>query len=94
VPLRVPALHERREDIPLLVEHFLAGEPDAPAVPQAVMDKLVARPWLGNVRELKNLVERATLLGWDDVAAAAETAGVSESYLRRIYKKTGVGGGG
>jgi DNA-binding NtrC family response regulator len=66
VRLHMPALCERREDIPLLVEHFLRqlgyGGPAAAVVPPLLMAKLVCHPWPGNVRELRNVVE-ALLLG-------------------------------
>jgi len=60
VPLSLPPLRERREDIPLLVRHFLKGK--SVHVPQAVLDKLVDHPWPGNVRELRNVLERGVVL--------------------------------
>jgi DNA-binding NtrC family response regulator len=54
--LQIPALRERREDIPLLVEEFLAG---APPLPPAWLRVLEEHDWPGNVRELRNVVERA-----------------------------------
>jgi two-component system response regulator GlrR len=65
--LSVPALRERREDIPLLVEHFLrqlsvsSGNPD-PRLPDDFMARAQRHAWPGNVRELRNAVERAVLL--------------------------------
>jgi DNA-binding NtrC family response regulator len=63
-PIRVPALAERREDIPLLARSFL--ERVAPArglrFSPAALDALTARAYPGNIRELRNLVERATIL--------------------------------
>ncbi len=56
LPVVVPPLRERPDDIPLLVEHF--GALDA-----AMPTDLRSRPWLGNVRELRNYVERAAVLG-------------------------------
>ena len=62
--LTIPPLRERREDIPLLVEHFLAvfskqfGKP-VRMISREAMSFLMAHPWEGNVRELRNLVERA-----------------------------------
>ncbi len=63
VPIVVPPLRERREDIPLLVEHFLKLSPDGPAAvsPQA-MDALTRYAWPGNVRELSNVIARAKIL--------------------------------
>jgi two-component system nitrogen regulation response regulator NtrX len=67
IPLPVPALRERREDIPLLAGHFLrelARENDAPPktfTPRA-MEALTNLPWPGNVRELKNFIWRLAIL--------------------------------
>jgi two-component system response regulator HydG len=64
VPVRVPALRERQEDIALLVEHFLArqrarpGAGETPTLAPEALTLLEAHPWPGNVRELENLVER------------------------------------
>ncbi|WKW11695.1 sigma-54 dependent transcriptional regulator [Pseudogemmatithrix spongiicola] len=67
VPMVVPPLRERREDIPMLVEHFLqrlAQESGLPPrqVDDAAMDRLSALDWPGNVRELRNTVERLLIL--------------------------------
>jgi two-component system response regulator AtoC len=71
IPIRLPPLRERKEDIPLLVEHFLAGfnerlgksvhsvRPDAMAV-------LQSWSWPGNIRELENVIERGVLLSEGD----------------------------
>ncbi|OJH41456.1 sigma-54-dependent transcriptional regulator [Cystobacter ferrugineus] len=68
VPLRVPPLRERREDIPLLVEHFIAKSRERNPrarltgfTPEALA-ALAAAPWPGNVRELENLVERLAVV--------------------------------
>src|SRR5688572_6449734 len=67
VPLRVPALGDRREDIPLLVRHFLAvlarqdGLP-AKGIDDAALQRLMELEWAGNVRELRNTVERLLIL--------------------------------
>jgi DNA-binding NtrC family response regulator len=68
IPLEVPPLRERREDIPLLVEHFLQkhtlpGSLKRPAtLDQLAMQALCSYGWPGNVRELENAVERACAL--------------------------------
>ena len=65
VRLHVPPLRERREDIPLMVDHFFrqfSRDPDAAAPPALVM-ALERLPWPGNVREIRAAVERAVLLG-------------------------------
>jgi DNA-binding NtrC family response regulator len=61
-------LRERREDIPLLLEHFIAAYADkynvAPKRLSAVaLERLLAHSWPGNVRELRHAVERAVILG-------------------------------
>jgi two-component system response regulator AtoC len=66
LPLDLPPLRERREDIPLLVNHFLRAASDLhgkPARPldAAAMQALIAAPWPGNVRELKHTIERAVV---------------------------------
>jgi two-component system, NtrC family, response regulator GlrR len=56
----VPPLRERPEDIPLLVTHILG---DHEPLPAELLAEIEGRPWLGNVRELRNFVERARALG-------------------------------
>ncbi len=65
VGVELPPLRERREDIPLLVDHFLrrfAGEGQAREVSKEALDLLVKHDYPGNVRELENLVHRAVVL--------------------------------
>jgi two-component system nitrogen regulation response regulator NtrX len=67
IPIEVPALAERREDIPALIEHFAgraAREQGLPAkaFSPEVIGALQNAPWPGNVRELKNIVERLMIL--------------------------------
>ncbi|MEK7244910.1 MAG: sigma 54-interacting transcriptional regulator, partial [Pseudomonadota bacterium] len=71
VPIRLPPLRERTEDIPELIRHFLVnaeaeGLP-AKSVDPAAMDRLKAYRWPGNVRELENLVRRLTALHAEEV---------------------------
>ncbi|MFG0319349.1 MAG: sigma-54-dependent transcriptional regulator [Planctomycetota bacterium JB042] len=67
VPLRLPPLRERVEDVPLLVHHFVRRlrPRDEYEVPSDVMDALCLYPWPGNVRELENSVERASAMAGD-----------------------------
>jgi two-component system nitrogen regulation response regulator NtrX len=85
IPLHVPALRERMDDLPLLVEHFLgdlARETGrrAPAFTTAGLQALARHDFPGNVRELKNLVERLVIMnpgvriGPEQVAAALPRA--------------------
>jgi two-component system C4-dicarboxylate transport response regulator DctD len=66
IVLHLPPLRERREDIPLLFEHFVLGaaaryQRPAPQVPGSLMQALMAHSWPGNVRELRNIAERFVL---------------------------------
>lgn len=67
VPLHMPALRERREDIPRLIQHFLQKSQQRYQLPAAELSKTALRqlmdyPWPGNVRELANRIERFVLL--------------------------------
>jgi transcriptional regulator with GAF, ATPase, and Fis domain len=79
IPLVVPPLRERREDIPLLVDHVLKslrkrGLDRVRAVSPEAMRRLMEYPWPGNVRELENVLERGAVcsrgavLGIEDIA--------------------------
>ena len=77
VPIEMPALRERREDIPLMVEWFLGQLHVAKGLPRfRVTDEtlsiLMAYHWPGNVRELKNLLEQLVVLGRSDGVIRAE----------------------
>ncbi len=73
VPIRLPALRERREDVPRLIDHFVhrtARRHGVPAArfPKALLRRLIDYSWPGNVRELANVVERLILLAEDGTA--------------------------
>ncbi len=66
-PVRVPALRERAEDIPVLVRHFVQEfsrrlNKTIDAIPAETMTALTRYPWPGNIRELQNVIERAVIL--------------------------------
>jgi two-component system response regulator PilR (NtrC family) len=72
IPLRLPGLRERREDIPLLAEHFLQGfrremGKGVLKISKEAMDCLSHHDWPGNVRELENVMERAVALETTEV---------------------------
>jgi len=80
VPIHLPPLRERREDIPLLIEHFVSTfsteykvEPKKIA-PEA-MEKLNAYPWPGNIRELQNMIERMFALSRSSEITLADLPG-------------------
>jgi two-component system response regulator PilR (NtrC family) len=67
IPIHLPPLRERRDDIPLLAEHFLARfsrdyRKRVERFSDSAMERLVSAPWRGNVRELENVVERTVAL--------------------------------
>ncbi len=100
--IRVPALRERPEDIPVLARHFIKkyakdfGKTVEDLDPSAVTE-LVAYPWPGNVRELRNVMEQAVMLtkkdrvGLDDLAGlvqrGAKDPWASGDYLRLPYSQ-------
>lgn len=75
IVISVPALADRREDIPLLVEHFIekiCGEYGiAPkTIDATAIELLCAMPWSGNIRELRNVIERLIILSDDRITAS------------------------
>jgi formate hydrogenlyase transcriptional activator len=93
VPIRLPPLRERRDDIPSLVQHFVAREGPRlgrriSAVAAETMAELQGYSWPGNIRELRNVIERALVMSSGDVlrlpgplradAAAADPASSGE----------------
>ncbi|HMI85376.1 MAG TPA: sigma 54-interacting transcriptional regulator [Polyangiaceae bacterium] len=62
LPITVPPLRERPGDLPILIEHLLPKEARGTISPD-LLRELAGRPWLGNVRELRNFLERAATLG-------------------------------
>jgi formate hydrogenlyase transcriptional activator len=71
-PIHLPPLRERREDVPLLAEHFLAKYVERMQKPirtisRETMDRLTAYPWPGNIRELESVIERAVVMSQGSV---------------------------
>ena len=73
VPITVPPLRARREDLPLLVARFLPKDAP-PSAAAALLARVPDHPWLGNVRELRNFVERAIAFGANDPRAVESVA--------------------
>jgi Nif-specific regulatory protein len=72
VAIAMPALRDRREDIPLLAEHFVAKtsrkcKTRTKQLSEAVLECLISYDWPGNVRELENAIERALVMGSEDM---------------------------
>lgn len=100
IPIRVPPLRERKDDIPLLVEHFLHliaeqfGKPKK-KISEAAMKALLEYHWPGNVRELKNLIERLFIMSSgeiiteEDIKASLgmEPAGIQNYFRLKTLKE-------
>jgi DNA-binding NtrC family response regulator len=89
VPIALPALRERLEDIPILAKHFLrvywrqhrGGETRLPTLTTGAIEALQAYPWPGNVRELQNALEHAVVLLEPGQEIAAEDIPLSDAPL-------------
>jgi len=93
-PVRVPPLRERREDIPLLVRHFVQqfskrNNRVINSIPSETMEGLVRYHWPGNIRELQNVIERAVIISKSSVlnVALRELEGVATPRARRAEAK-------
>lgn len=85
VPIRVPALHERKEDIHLLFRKFAADFADKYKTASVQLDDeakslLISYPWPGNVRELKNIAEQISVLSQDKQIGARELGRFLQPY--------------
>ncbi|MCP9446239.1 MAG: sigma-54 dependent transcriptional regulator [Nitrospira sp.] len=72
VPLFIPPLRDRRDDIPLLAQHFLKlsaarANKEIKGFTPAALHRLMVNPWLGNVRELENVIEKAVVMSRQDM---------------------------
>jgi DNA-binding NtrC family response regulator len=77
ITLQIPTLRERKDDIPLFVDHFLkacAGIRKPKRLDDRALDVLMKYDWPGNVRELENVIERAVVLSEDDVIYSDDLA--------------------
>jgi len=79
--VRVPPLRERRDDIALLAARFL---PDGVALDPQTAREITQRPWRGNVRELRNFVERAMAFGAEQALASTEELGAEDRDLTSV----------
>ncbi|MEO5968974.1 MAG: sigma-54 dependent transcriptional regulator [Bdellovibrionia bacterium] len=95
IPIQVPALRDRTEDIPLLAEHFVKKYCEINQLPlktlsKAAIAKLIGLPWPGNVRELENAIERCVVLSDKTVIEECEIKSdgiVKESGPTEFFQK-------
>ena len=96
-PIRIPPLRERREDIPLLMAHFLARfnlrhERHLTGFTQRAVDAMLSYDWPGNVRELENIIERGVILASDGEAIdAPQLFSCGEQFSDQRYAINGEG---
>ena len=87
IPIHLPSLRERRDDIPLLVGHFLKDKIHPRSgrlfeVTRQAMDVLLAHEWPGNVRELENAIERACALCEESIIRVADLPPIIQHYVQ------------
>jgi len=100
VPIRIPALRDRTEDIPELANFFLrkAHQADLPekTLSKRASEILQRHPWPGNVRELENLIQRLTILTNEDVISAElvenELSDANDGTAPQLSEAGGIGG--
>lgn len=93
IALSIPPLRERKKDIPLLVDHFLAqcnnSGNDGKKIATEALEMLIEYNWPGNVRELKNVIERASLLSEGPVIGVADIPIKSSPLLTKLRRRSG-----
>jgi DNA-binding NtrC family response regulator len=95
LPVHIPPLRHRREDIPLLLDHFIqVYNPKLgkaiKAVSPEVLDKFLNYPWPGNVRELENIVQRTMLMTTGDTVEVDDLPPVLKAVREYVSPKSGV----
>jgi PAS domain S-box-containing protein len=93
-PIRLPALRERKEDIPLLVRHFVQHfgrrlKKNVDSIPTATMTALSEYHWPGNIRELQNVIERAVIVSTGSVLNVSTGDLKPRFYASRGQEKNG-----
>jgi transcriptional regulator with PAS, ATPase and Fis domain len=93
--IHLPALRERRESIPPLVQNFLrktctSFEKNIKSVSPEVMARLMAYPWPGNVRELKHAIERAVVVAHDEIIEIGDLPGEILNFTSRVAGTEGI----
>lgn len=93
IPIALPALRERSEDIPLLVTHFLKGKVHPRTgkpfqMTRQAMEVLCAHDWPGNVRELENAIERGCALAEENIIQVADLPPLLHRYAAQLAGET------
>jgi transcriptional regulator with PAS, ATPase and Fis domain len=90
VEINLPSLAERQDDLPLLVQHFVAKyakemSKDVKGVDNEVMKCLLAHSWKGEIRELENIIERAVIFSEGSLITKSELPGLFEQRQDALY---------
>ncbi len=96
IPITIPPLRHRREDIPLLAEHFLkkyaaANKSQVHKFSQEAMARLISMPWEGNVRELENVIERAVVLARGTEIDTKDLPSAGEGNVESFFESNNMG---
>ena len=91
IPIQLPSLKERREDIPLLVTHFIEKynkvfKKEIKSISQHVLNMMMSYCWPGNVRELENLVERTVIMAKDHIISEIELPMPNQKQARERFE--------
>ena len=94
VPIHIPPLRERMEDVPILALHFLRKNAekmgkDISAISQDVLDKMMRYRWPGNVRELENIIERGVILEHGSTISKLDLPDDSRENVKKAVDITG-----
>jgi DNA-binding NtrC family response regulator len=93
IPIHVPPLRHRKEDIPILAQAFLdrfsvTNKSDAKSFSPAALDVLMERPWPGNVRELENMIERLSVMSRKPVIEDQDIPRPEDAEVEDFYGET------
>jgi DNA-binding NtrC family response regulator len=94
IPVQLPPLRERLEDLPLLINHILTKHPVAREkqirqVQPKVLDQMLAYHWPGNIRELENILERAIVKCQNDTIGSVDLPAPPQRVIDRYYARNG-----
>ena len=92
-PLIIPPLHERKDDIPILIKHFtkkycVKTGRKINKFPQRMINKLQLYDWPGNVRELENVIERAVILSSGNTLDISDIPKIKEQSSQTVIEST------
>jgi DNA-binding NtrC family response regulator len=85
--IHLPPIRERREDIPLLADHFLSSLAPAKKLASASIQKLMAHDWPGNVRELQNAIQSAAVMANETIEPVHLPASITQSWPQSLAEE-------